>query len=77
MIEKKLNEIFKQLIDDISDNKDGYIEFISEEKKDFSNKVIRTVKDNYKNFIKNILALQMVMMIQINFTQILQLNQTY
>ena len=52
-LEKRTDEIFAQLVKDIKDGDEGFIEFISNDSKRFSNKLIRQVKENYSNFIKN------------------------
>ena len=51
--EKRIDTIFEELITDIKDGNDGFIQFMSDTNKDFSNKVIRQLKENYVNFVKN------------------------
>jgi len=51
--EKNIDKIFSKLTEDISDDTDEYIKFISETNKNFSEKLIRQAKTNYKNFIKD------------------------
>jgi hypothetical protein len=50
--EKNIDNIFKKLIEDIDDGNDSYLNFLSETSKNFSDKVIRQAKENYKNFVK-------------------------
>jgi hypothetical protein len=52
-LEKRTDDLFAQLVKDIKDGDEGFITFISDSSKDFSNKVIRQVKENYSNFVKN------------------------
>ena len=52
-VEKRINQIFGSLEDNIKDDDDLFIKFISGRQEEFSKKVIRTVKDNYVNFVKN------------------------
>jgi hypothetical protein len=52
-VEKNFDTIFGQLESDIKSGDEQFIKFISEPSKDFSAKLIRTVKDNYFNFVKN------------------------
>jgi hypothetical protein len=52
-LEKRTDEIFVQLVKDIKDGDEGFIEFISNDNKRFSNKLVRQVKENYSNFVKN------------------------
>jgi len=51
-VETRFEKITKQLEKDINDNDEGFIQFISEPNKDFTNKAIRQIKSNYVNFIK-------------------------
>jgi len=52
-IEKRTEEIFGQLIKDIKDGNEDFVQFISDTSKNFSNRVINQVKENYSNFVKN------------------------
>ena len=52
-LEKRTDEIFKQLIEDIKSGDEGFIEFMSDEKYNFTNSLIRQVKENYSNFVNN------------------------
>jgi hypothetical protein len=52
-LEKRTDDLFAQLVKDIKDGDEGFVTFISDKSKDFSNKVIRQVKENYSNFVKN------------------------
>ena len=52
-LEKRTDEIFKQLIEDIKAGDEGFIEFISDKKYNFTNRLIRQVKENYSNFVNN------------------------
>jgi hypothetical protein len=52
-LEKRTDEIFKQLIKDIKAGDEGFIEFISDKKYNFTNRLIRQVKENYSNFVNN------------------------
>jgi hypothetical protein len=59
-VEKRINEIFSDLIADVKGGDEGFIQILNggkfndKEKKtyDFSNKVIRQVKDNYVKFLQ-------------------------
>jgi hypothetical protein len=52
-IEKRFDGIFSDFEKDIDNGGDPFIEFISLKNKNFSQKLIRTVKQNYFNFVKN------------------------
>jgi hypothetical protein len=52
-LEKRTDDLFAQLVKDIKDGDEGFITFISDSSKDFSNKLIRQVKENYSNFVSN------------------------
>jgi hypothetical protein len=52
-IEKRFDKIFENLIDDIKDGDEGLIEYMSTDDNNFSRKVIRQLKENYVNYIKN------------------------
>ena len=51
--EKRIDEIFKNLSSDIDDDTEGFIEFMSNESKNFSRKAIRQLKTNYIDVVKN------------------------
>ena len=51
--EKRIDKIFKDLIDDIKGNDEGFIQFISNPSKLFSPRVINQVKENYVNVLNN------------------------
>jgi outer membrane protein OmpA-like peptidoglycan-associated protein len=48
-----IDYLFSQMIQDIQNDEDGFIKFISSSGVDFSAKAIRLIKDNYLNFVKN------------------------
>jgi hypothetical protein len=50
-LEKRTDDLFAQLVKDIKDGDEGFITFISDSSKLFSNKLIRQVKENYSNFV--------------------------
>jgi hypothetical protein len=50
-VEKRFDEIFVQLDEDIKDDTEGFIKFISEPSKNLSPKLIRALKENYRNFV--------------------------
>jgi hypothetical protein len=52
-LEKRIDTIFKDLIEDIKDGDEGFIEFMSDKKYNFTNRLIRQVKENYSNFVNN------------------------
>jgi len=52
-VEKRFNQIFDSFEKNIMDDEDLFIKFITERKDGFSKKLIRVVKDNYVNFVKN------------------------
>jgi|694.fasta_scaffold17524_5 hypothetical protein len=51
-VEKRIDEIFSDLIADVKGDDEGFIQFLNEKKFSFSNKVIRQVKDNYVKFLQ-------------------------
>ena len=51
--EKRFNTIFADMEKDIQDNKEPFIKYISDPGLNFSERLIRTVKDNYINYLKN------------------------
>jgi hypothetical protein len=50
-IEKRFDEIFTELDKNIKDGTEGFIEYISEPSKNLSVPLIRTLKENYYNFV--------------------------
>jgi hypothetical protein len=52
-VEKRFNEIFASLQKNISDGDEGFIQWMSSPSFGFSTKVIRQLKDNYINLVKN------------------------
>ena len=50
-IEKQIDEIFGEYIQNIKSGNDTFIQWI--ESKNFSQKAVRQIKDNYKNFVTN------------------------
>jgi outer membrane protein OmpA-like peptidoglycan-associated protein len=52
-LEKRTDEIFGQLEKDIKDGNEGFIQFISNPSKNFSNRLVNQVQENYSNFVKN------------------------
>ena len=52
-VEKRFDKIFADLSLNISQGEDNFIEFISAPIRNFSPRLIQTVKDNYKNLVKN------------------------
>jgi hypothetical protein len=52
-VEKRIDEIFLDLIADVKGNDEGFIQYLNEKTFSFSNKVIRQVKDNYVKFLQD------------------------
>ena len=52
-IEKRVDIIFKDLVEDVLDEKEGFIEYLRGRERNFNNKVIRAVKQNYQNLVNN------------------------
>jgi hypothetical protein len=52
-IQQRVDTIFEALSLNISQGDDNFIQFISKTEKQFSPRLIQTVKDNYKNFLKD------------------------
>lgn len=52
-VENRFNTIFKTLGEDIASGNEGFVKWMSSPAFAFSNKVIRQVKDNYGNLVKN------------------------
>jgi hypothetical protein len=50
-VEKRFDEIFLELDNNIKNGSEGFIQFISDASKNFSEKLIRTVKENYSNYV--------------------------
>jgi len=51
--EKDVNDVFSSFISDINNDTEGYITYLNEEVGFFSNKTIRAIKNNYKDYINN------------------------
>ena len=45
--EQRIDKIFKDLIDDVKSNDEGFIKFISNPSKNFSSRLVKQVKENY------------------------------
>jgi len=52
-IEKRTDEIFSKYQSDIDAGNDDFIKFISEKQRNFSDRLKKTVKDNFINYVKN------------------------
>ena len=52
-LEKRTDDIFGDLEKNIKNKDEGFLQFISDDNKDFSNRLINQVKENYINFVKN------------------------
>jgi hypothetical protein len=50
-VEKRFDEIFVQLENNIKDGTEGFVQYISEPSKNLPAPLIRTLKDNYFNFV--------------------------
>jgi len=50
-LEKRIDQIFKQLVKDIKNENEGFIDFIS--KQNFTNRLVNQVEENYSNYINN------------------------
>jgi hypothetical protein len=50
-LEKRVDEIFGQLIKDIKGEDEGFIDFIS--KQNFTNRLVNQLQENYSNFVNN------------------------
>ena len=50
-LQARVDEIFTTLVENISKGDEGFIKFISNTSKNFSPRLIQTVKDNYVNFL--------------------------
>ena len=51
--ESDVNEVFRNFVDDIDNNQDGFIKYLVDDVRIFSNKTIRAVKNNYKDYVNN------------------------
>ena len=51
--EKDVNDVFSNFISDINNDTEGYITYLNQEVGFFSNKTIRAIKNNYKDYINN------------------------
>ena len=52
-LEKDINNVFTKLTDDIDNDSEGYINYLINEVRFFSNKTIRNIKRNYKDYLAN------------------------
>ena len=52
-VEKRFDTIFEELSSNIQNGNEGFIKFMSLETNNFTPKVIRQLKENYKNLVKN------------------------
>jgi hypothetical protein len=52
-LEKRVDNIFNDLIKDVKQGDEGFIQFIDNSDKNFSSKVIRQVKENYNKILKD------------------------
>jgi hypothetical protein len=50
-VEKRFDQIFAELDNNIKDDEEGFIKYVSEPSKNLSPKLIRTLKENYRNFV--------------------------
>jgi hypothetical protein len=50
-VEKRFDEIFAELSENIKNDTEGFIQYVSEPSKNLSPQLIRTLKENYSNFI--------------------------
>ena len=50
-VEKRFDEIFAELDTNIKDGTEGFIQYVSEPSKNLSPQLIRTLKENYYNFV--------------------------
>ena len=50
-VEKRFDEIFAELDKNIKDGTEGFIQYVSEPSKNLSPQLIRTLKENYYNFV--------------------------
>ena len=51
-LEKRTDEIFAQLVKDIKNEDEGFIKYLINSK-DFTNRLIKQVQENYSNFVRN------------------------
>lgn len=52
-VEKRFDTIFKELVNNIKDGDEEFIKYMSTNSNNFSRKVIRQLKENYVNIVKN------------------------
>jgi outer membrane protein OmpA-like peptidoglycan-associated protein len=52
-IEQNLNKVFEDFANDINSNQDKFMSYISQASLNLSLKTIRTIRENYLNFVKN------------------------
>ena len=50
-VEKRFDEIFAELSENIKNDTEGFIQYVSEPSKNLSPQLIRTLKENYSNFV--------------------------
>jgi hypothetical protein len=50
-VEKRFDEIFTELSENIKNDTEGFIQYVSEPSKNLSPQLIRTLKENYSNFV--------------------------
>jgi hypothetical protein len=50
-VEKRFDEIFKELNNNINDGTEGFIQYLSESSKNLPTSLIRAIKQNYGNFV--------------------------
>jgi hypothetical protein len=51
--QKRFDALFKEMISDIESDKDLFVQFISSPKLKLSERLIKTIKNNYKNFVSS------------------------
>jgi len=51
--QKNINSVFKELISDVDSDTDQFMVFLKQPSLDFSDKIIRAVRTNYKNYLKD------------------------
>ena len=51
--QKNIDKLFSDMLDNINDDTDNFLKFMSSGGRNFSDRVIRVLKSNYKNFIKD------------------------
>lgn len=51
--ESDVDNVFKTFVTNISDDEDGFIKYLIDDVRIFSNKTIRVIKNNYKDYVNN------------------------